>query len=122
MLRLSFIPKDVKTPLITLNKPLIQLGISVINLMTPLQIYAIALKELLTKICIIGTLTPIVLSRIVIPVKATKTVIHAFRSSLIDIPDTLLRTNIKPTINIFSSNRKNIENKNNKLHVHYSIF
>ena len=122
LLSLSFIPMDCKMPLIALNDLLILLGIMAINLTMPLHIYAMALKDPVTKICIIGTLMPTVLKRIVIPVKATKTVIHAFRSSIIDIPDTLLRTNIKPTINIFSSNRKNIENKNNKLHVHYSIF
>ena len=81
-----------------------------------------ALKDPVTKICIIGTLMPTVLNKMVIPVRATKIVIHVFRICIRDIPDTLLRTNIKPTINIFSSNRKNIENKNNKLRGHYSIF
>lgn len=122
VLSLSFIPKDVKMPLIALNDSLILLGIMAINLTIPLHIYAMALKDPVTKICIIGTLMPTVLNKMVIPVRATKIVIHVFRICIRDIPDTLLRTNIKPTINIFSSNRKNIENKNNKLHVHYSIF
>ena len=122
VLSLSFIPKDVKMPLIALNDSLILLGIMAINLTIPLHIYAMALKDPVTKICIIGTLMPTVLNKMVSPVRATKIVIHVFRICVRDIPDTLLRTNIKPTINIFSSNRKNIENKNNKLHVHYSIF
>ena len=100
LLRLSFIPKDVKIPLMTLNNPLIQLGIIVINFTNPLQIYAIALKEPLTKICNIGTLIPIVLSRIVIPVKATSSVIQLFRICIRDIPDTFLITNNKLQINI----------------------
>ena len=122
VLSLSFIPKDVKMPLIALNDSLILIGIMAINLTIPLHIYAMALKDPVTKICIIGTLMPTVLNKMVIPARATKIVIHVFRICIRDIPDTLLRTNIKPTINIFSSNRKNIENKNNKLHVHYSIF
>ena len=106
LLRLSFIPKYVKIPLITLNRPFIQLGIIVINFTNPLQIYAIALKEPLTNICIIGTLMPTVLSKIVIPVNAIRRFIHVFRISIRDIPDTLLTKTAKPTIIIFSSNRR----------------
>ena len=100
LLGTSFIPNDFKIPVITLYKPLIQLGIIVINFTNPLQIYAIALKEPLTNICIIGTLMPTVLSRIVIPVKATSNVIHVFRISIRDIPDTILTTINKPINNI----------------------
>lgn len=100
LLSLSFIPMDCKMPLIALNDLLILLGIMAINLTMPLHIYAMALKDPVTKICIIGTLMPTVLKRIVIPVKTTKTVTHVFRISIIDIPDTLLTKNIKPTINI----------------------
>ena len=81
-----------------------------------------ALKDPVTKICIIGTLMPTVLKRIVIPVRATKIVIHVFRICIRDIPDTLLRTNIKPTINILPPISKVSKNKNYKLHIYYSIF
>ena len=93
-----------------------------INLTIPLKIYAMALKEPVTKICIIGTLMPTVLSRIVIPVKATKTVIHVFRICIKDIPDTLFNTLKKITTNIFPPIVEIFKNKNYKLHIYYSIF
>ena len=122
LLSLSFIPKDVKMLLIALNDWLILLGIMAINLTMPLKIYAMALKEPVTKICIIGTLMPTVLSRIVIPVKATKTVIHVFRICIKDIPDTLFNTFKKITTNIFPPIVEIFKNKNYKLHIYYSIF
>lgn len=123
LLGTSFIPNDFKIPVITLYKPIIQLGIIVINFTNPLQIYAIALKEPLTNICTIGTLIPIVLSRIVIPVNATRIVIHVFRSPTRDIPDTILTTINKPINNILLFPPiSEIKNKNYKLHIYYSIF
>ena len=125
LLRLSFIPKDVKIPLMTLNNPLIQLGIILINFTNPLQIYAIALKEPLTKICIIGTLMPTVLSKIVIPVNAIRRVIHVFRISMRDILDilTLFNKLNKIATNIyFLQSQKYLNYKNNKLQIYYSIF
>lgn len=123
LLGTSFIPNDFKIPVITLYKPLIQLGIIVINFTNPLQIYAIALKEPLTNICTIGTLIPIVLSRIVIPVNATRIVIHVFRSPARDISNTIL-TAINKTITtiIFPPIVEILKIKNNKLHIYYSIF
>lgn len=100
LLGTSLIPKDCKIFLIVLNNPLIHLGIIVISRIKLLQIYAIALKEPLTNICIIGTLMPTVLKRIVIPVRATNTVIQVFRICIRDIPDTFLITNNKLPINI----------------------
>ena len=123
LLSLSFIPKDVKMLLIALNDWLILLGIMAINLTMPLQIYAMALKEPVTKICIIGTLMPTVLKRIVIPVNVIRALIHVFRISMRDIPDTLLTKNIKPTTNIyFLQSQKYLNYKNNKLQIYYSIF
>ena len=110
--------------LIALNDWLILLGIMAINLTMPLQIYAMALKEPVTKICIIGTLMPTVFSRIVIPVKAIRTLIHVFRICIKDIPDTLFNRFKKIATNIFplSSNRRALKIKNNKLRIYYSIF
>ena len=124
LLSLSFIPKNVKMLLIALNDWLILLGIMAINLTMPLQIYAMALKEPVTKICIIGTLMPTVFSRIVIPVKAIRTLIHVFRICIKDIPDTLFNRFKKIATNIFplSSNRRALKIKSNKLHIYYSIF
>lgn len=101
LLGTSFIPKDIKKLLNALNAPLIHFGINPIKRIIPLKIYATALKEFVTNICIIGTLMPTVLSRIVIPVKATSTVIHVFRICIKDIPDTLFNTFKKITTNIF---------------------